>query len=188
MGHAGGQQRPHPREVTMALYKGLELRVVPTDSEHRGYYEAARQGRLVVQRCSACGRLRGVIGSSCPFCTSGEWTWHDVSGRGVIYSYEIVTQAIQPAFQDWVPYPIVLVTLDEQRDLPWRWGLEDEAVSVRLITNLVRRDDPTRPEAEDAVAIGERVEVCFVELSDDMALPQFRLSDEPPEHDPWRAP
>jgi uncharacterized OB-fold protein len=174
--------------VTVATYKGLDLRVVRTDSEHRGYYEAAREGRLVVQRCSSCGRLRGVIGAACPFCASGEWTWQEVSGRGVIYSYEIVAQAIQPAFQDWVPYPVVLVELDEQRGVEWRWGLEGERVSVRLVTNLVRRDDTTQPEDEAEVAIGRRVEVCFVPLADDMALPQFRLSDDPPEHEPWRVP
>jgi uncharacterized protein len=171
----------------MAEYMNLILDVQPTDSEHRGYYEAARAGSLVVQRCTACGRLRGIIGAACPFCTSGSWEWHEVSGKGVIYSYEIVTQAIQPAFADWVPYPVVLVELDEQRSVPWRWGLEDETVSVRLITNLVQRDDPTRPEDEANVAIGKRVEVCFVDLADDFALPQFRLSDEEPEHAPWTA-
>ena len=124
---------------------------------------------------------------SCPFCTSGSWEWQAVSGKGTIYSYEIVTQAIQPAFAEWVPYPVVLVELDEQRSVTWRWGIEDETVSVRLITNLVQRDDPTRPEDEANVAIGKRVEVCFVDLTDDFALPQFRLSDEAPEHAPWRA-
>jgi uncharacterized OB-fold protein len=172
----------------MARYRNFDLVVLPTDSEHRGYYEAAGEGRLVVQRCVPEGHLRGVIGSTCPFCTSPDWVWQDVSGKGVIYSYEIVTQAIQPAFRDWVPYPVVLVELDEQRAVPWRWGLEGEAVSVRLITNLVRRDDPTAPEDEAEVAIGRRVEACFVDLGDGLALPQFRLSDEPPEHDPWRAP
>lgn len=172
----------------MPEYMGLNLHVTPTDSEHRGYYEAAGQGRLVVQRCTACGLLRGTLGSACPFCTSGGWEWHTVSGKGTIYSYEIVTQAIQPSFADWVPYPVVLVELDEQRGVPWRDAQEDEAVSVRLITNLVRRDDPTRPEAEDRVAIGERVEVCFVALGEGLALPQFTLSGEPPEHPPWRAP
>ena len=172
----------------MGVYMGLGLVVQATDSEHRGYYEAAGQGRLVVQRCLACGMLRGEIGAACPFCTSGRWDWHEVSGKGVVFSYEIVTQAIQPAFRDWVPYPVVLVELDEQREVPWRWGLEGESVSVRLTRNLVRGDDPTCPEAEDRVAIGVRVEVCFTPLGDGLALPQFRLSDERPEHPPWRAP
>jgi len=171
-----------------ADYKSLVLEVQATDSEHRGYYEAAAQGRLVVQRCANCTLLRGEIAAACPFCTSGGWSWAEVSGKGTIYSYGIVTQAIQPAFADWVPYPILLVELDEQRAVPWRWGLEDESVSVRLITNLVRRDDPTRPESAEAVAIGRRVEVCFVDLAEDFALPQFRLSDEAPDHVPWQAP
>ena len=160
----------------MGEYRGLQLVVAPTDSEHRGYFEQARQHRLVVQRCAACGMLRGAIGAACPFCSSPDWSWHEVSGRGVIYSYQIVTQAVHPAFADWVPYPVVLVELDEQRDVPWRGGAEGEAVSLRLIANLVT-SDPAIAEAEENVAIGKRVEVCFLDLDETMALPQFRLSE-----------
>ena len=126
----------------MGSYKGLQLIVQPTDSEHRGFFEEARQHRLVVQRCESCGMLRGAIGAACPFCTSLDWSWHPVSGKGEIYSYQIVTQAVQPAFVDWVPYPVVLVELDEQRDVPWRGGAEDETVSLRVVANLCQ--PPTR--------------------------------------------
>ncbi len=84
--------------------------------------------------------LRGAIGAACPFCTSLDWTWHPVSGKGEIYSYQMVVQAVQPAFADWVPYPVVLVELDEQRNVPWRGGKEDETISVRVIANLVTAD------------------------------------------------
>jgi uncharacterized OB-fold protein len=160
----------------MGTYKGLELVIQPTDSEHRGYFEEARKHHLVVQHCDTCGMLRGAIGAACPFCTSLDWSWHPVSGQGEIYSYQIVVQPVQPAFVDWAPYPIVLVELDEQRGLPWRGGKEDEAVSLRVVANLCSAD-PMVPEAEDNVAIGKRVEVCFVDLDDTMALPQFRLSE-----------
>jgi uncharacterized protein len=170
------------------VYRGLALTVLPTDSEHRGYFEAAGRGELVVQRCDACGMLRGDIGAACPFCQSGEWEWEPVSGKGVIYSYSVAVQPIQPAFRDFVPYPVVLVELDEQRKLPWLDGAEGETVSVRLARNLVRADDPAVPESQDLVAIGKRVRACFVPLGDGLALPQFCLSDEQPEHDPWRAP
>jgi uncharacterized OB-fold protein len=159
----------------MGLYKGLQLIVQPTDSEHRGYYEEARQHRLVVQACGSCAMLRGAIGAACPFCTSLDWSWQPVSGRGEIYSYQIVTQAVQPAFVDWVPYPVVLIELDEQRAVPWRGGVEDETVSLRVVANLCGAD-PMVPEVEENVAIGKRVEVCFVDIDDTMALPQFRLS------------
>lgn len=171
----------------MQLYRGLALTVLPTDSEHRGYFEAAGGGELVVQRCNACGMLRGDIGAACPFCQAGEWAWQPVGGKGVIYSYSVVTQPIQPAFREYAPYPVVLVELDEQRKVAWRGGTEGEAVSVRLARNLVRGQDPTVAESEDLVAIGKRVRVCFIPLGDGMALPQFCLSDEPPEHEPWRA-
>ena len=172
----------------MATYERLKLYVSPTDSEHRGYYEAAKQGNLVVQHCLECGLLRGSIGAACPFCTSLQWDWQPVSGKGVIFSYQIVTQAVHPAFYDWIPYPIVLVELDEQRAVPWRDAIEDEYVSLRIVANLVRVDDPAAPEDEENVAIGKRVEVCFLDVDDTMALPQFRLSGEPPEHTPWQAP
>jgi uncharacterized OB-fold protein len=172
----------------MATYDRLRLAVTPTDSEHRGYYERAKQGELVVQRCTECGLLRGHIGAACPFCTSLQWEWHATSGRGVIYSYQIVTQAVNPAFHDWIPYPIVLVELDEQRAVPWRDGAEGESISVRLVGNLVRPDDHTAPADEADVAIGKRVQVCFLDVDDERALPQFHLSDDPPESPPWRAP
>ena len=160
----------------MGTYKGLQLIVGPTDSEHRGYYEECRKHRLVVQRCESCGMMRGAIGAACPFCTSLDWAWVPVSGKGEIYSYQIVTQAVQPAFADWVPYPVVLVELDEQRDVPWRGGAEGETVSLRMVANLCG-PDPTVPETEENVAIGKRVEVCFVDLDETTALPQFRLSE-----------
>ncbi len=160
----------------MGSYKGMELIIQPTDSEHRGYFEEARKHHLVVQRCDACEMLRGAIGAACPFCTSLDWSWHPVSGKGEIYSYQMVVQAVQPAFLDWVPYPVVLVELDEQRNVPWRGGKEEETISLRVVGNLCS-SDPMVPEAEENVAIGQRVEVCFVDLDDTMALPQFRLSE-----------
>jgi hypothetical protein len=45
------------------------------------------------------------------------------------------------------------------------------------VANLVTGADPTVAESEDNVAIGRRVEVCFIDLDDETALPQFRLVD-----------
>jgi uncharacterized OB-fold protein len=164
----------------MTRYKGYELLVQPNDSERRGYFEAAGRGEFVVQACRSCHKLRGSIGAACPFCTSMVWEWQEVSGLGTIYSFAIVCQSMQPAFSDWVPYPIVLVELEEQRELAWRHGRHNEAVSVRVTTNLCRRDDVTRPEDENNVAIGRPVEVCFYEIGDGLAIPHFQLADAVP--------
>jgi uncharacterized protein len=108
------------------------------------------------------------------------WTWQEVSGRGTIYSYEIVAHAIQPGFKELTPYAVVLVELDEQRGQP----TPDEG--LRVIANLVRPD--FTPEAEVNVAIGRRVRVIFQDLADHMALPQFTLTDEPPVGRVWSLP
>ena len=159
-------------------YKGMEIIVPDNDREHQGYFEAARERRLVVQRCSECGKLRWEPGTACPWCASLTWEWHQVSGKGTIYSYQIVTHPIQPGFSDWVPYPVVLVELDEQRGEP----TEDEA--LRIVANLL--DDQNEPEKEENIAIGKRVEVVFVNVSEDFTIPQFKLLDQTPGASFWQ--
>lgn len=163
----------------MPEYRGMILEIAPNDTEFREYFaELRRRHQLVLRRCRACGLMRYPPGPSCPWCMSLAWDWQPVSGKGTIYSYEIVTHAIQPAFRDWVPYPVVLVELDEQRGVP----TPDEA--LRIVANLV--DAAFNPEKEEDVAIGKRVEAVFLDLDDTFALPQFRLTDEPPEGEPWQ--
>jgi uncharacterized OB-fold protein len=117
---------------------------------------------------------------ACPWCMELGWTWHEVSGRGTIYSYEIVAQAIQPGFKEWAPYPIVLVELDEQRGQP----TPDEA--LRIVANLVTPEG--NPVGEADVAIGKRVRVVFQDLADWIALPQFALADDPSAGHAWQLP
>ena len=164
----------------MPEYRGMNLILPEGDEEIRPYFEAAAKGRLVLRRCSECGLLRFPPGSGCPWCSSPRSEWSEVSGRGTIHSYEIVTQAIQPGFANWLPYAVVLVELDEQRGLP----TPDEA--LRLLANLVTPS--FEPEAEANVAINRRVRAVFQPLGDGLALPQFTLSAERPDGEPWSMP
>jgi uncharacterized OB-fold protein len=161
----------------VAEFLGARVAVAPNDAEHLGYLQAAGEGRLVLQRCSECSKLRYPIGIACPFCTSLAWDWSEVSGRGTVYSYEVVMHPIHPSFREQVPYPVVLVELDEQRGEP------TEHDGLRVLSMLVDVED--KPESIEKVAIGLRVEVGFTDLGDGLALPRFRLSDEAPEHTPW---
>ena len=158
-------------------YRGMALIVPDNDSEWKEFYEHARAHRLVVRKCKACGLMRYPPTHACPWCMELGWTWHEVSGRGTIYSYEIVAHAIQPGFKEMTPYAVVLVELDEPRGQP----TPDEA--LRVIANLVKSD--FTPEAEANVQIGRRVRVVFQDLADHMALPQFTLTDEPPVGRVW---
>ena len=161
-------------------YRGMNLIIPENDTEFLGYFEHTRQNELVVKQCSACQLLRWPPGSACPWCTSTAWTWHEVSGKGTIYSYEIIVHAIQAGFRAIAPYPVVVVELDEQRGKPTAHE------GIRMVTNLVDAD--FNPEAEANVAIGKRVRVVFQKISDDLTLPQFTLSDEAPEGPIWQFP
>ena len=68
-------------------YRGITLSIPENDSEYKGYFEAAGEGRLVVKKCADCGLLRGEPGPGCPWCTSINWECQQVSGKGTIYSY-----------------------------------------------------------------------------------------------------
>jgi uncharacterized OB-fold protein len=161
-----------------AQYRGMNLIIPDNDTEWKGYFEAAREHRLVMKACRHCRLLRYPPGAACPWCTSLEWSWQDVSGKGTIYSYEIVMQAIQAGFREWAPYPVVLVELDEQRGQP----TADEG--LRLISNLVT--DDFKAEQEENVGIGKRVEVTFLDVSPELSLPLFKLSPEPPQGPVWQ--
>jgi uncharacterized OB-fold protein len=158
-------------------YRGMTLVIPDNDSEWKEYFAAAREHRLVLRECAACGLMRYPPTHACPWCMDLGWRWREVSGRGTIYSYEIVVHAIQPGFRDWTPYPVVLVELDEQRGQP----TPDEA--LRIVANLVTPG--FGPEAEANAAIGKRVRVVFQDLAEGIALPQFTLTDESPGTRVW---
>lgn len=122
---------------------------VLTDDNHT-FWEAAREGRLVAQRCSDCGKLRHPPRPVCPWCHTPSFDLVDLAGTGVVYSFALLHHPQNPAFE----YPViaVLVDLDE---------------GIRVVSNLVDVDP-------SEVRIGMRVRVTFVPTADDMAVPVFR--------------
>ena len=116
------------------------------------FFAAAKERRLVVQRCARCGTLRFPPRELCTSCLSTEIEWADVSGRGEIFSFNVMHQVYHPAFAAEVPYAVVVVKLAE---------------GPKMISNLV--DCPL-----DAIRIGMPVEVVFETMTDEITLPKFR--------------
>ena len=164
----------------MASYLGAGVYVPENDQPHREYLEMQASGQLHVQKCSDCGHLRYPVMTACPDCRSLDSEWEGLSGKGAIYSYYMVPHPINPAFREFVPYIVALIELDEVRE---EYG---EGRALRLIGNIVTADGSS--EDLNNIAIGKRVQVTMVDLGDGWALPQWQLSDEPPEHEPWQAP
>lgn len=119
-----------------------------------GFWQAAREGRLVIQQCEDCELLRHYPQYLCPACHSDRWRWRQVSGEGTVYSFTIAHQAFNSAWAARVPYAVATIELDE---------------GVRLVSDLP--DDDT-----EHVAIGRRVAVFFDEVAEGVTLPRFRLA------------
>ena len=129
---------------------------LPPTETTRFFWDAAREHKLLIQRCDACGHYIHWPQVWCPNCQSDRLSPTQVSGKGTVYSFCIVNHIFHPAFADEVPYSLAIIELDEQPGL-------------RLVTNIV--DCPN-----DQVEIGMRVEVTFQD-QDGASLPQFRPAD-----------
>lgn len=127
------------------------MKILPAADELTApYWDAARERRLVIQRCE-CGRLAHPPVASCPRCHRNRFTWSEMSGRGTVYAFTVVHHSVHPVSATAIPYVIVLVELDE---------------GPRLLTNL-------RNCAPEEVRVGLPVEVTFEDLDDAVTLPQF---------------
>ncbi len=87
---------------------------LPTpDAAEEPYWAAAREHRLLIKRCTACGRAHFYPRPFCPHCWSDQVDWEDASGRATLYTYSIVHRNDLPPFGDRVPYVAGVVDLEE---------------------------------------------------------------------------
>ena len=77
------------------------------------FFEASKRGQLVVQKCESCGTLRFPARPLCSHCLSPQATWMPVSGRGEVYSFNIMHQVYHPGFAPEIPYAVVVIKLEE---------------------------------------------------------------------------
>jgi uncharacterized OB-fold protein len=121
------------------------------DAETQPYWDAAKEGKLLIKRCRACGRPHSYPRPFCPYCWSEEVDWEQASGDATLYTYSIVRRNDLPPFNERVPYVAAVVELAE---------------GPRMLTNVVDCD-------VDDVRIGMALRVAFRE-DGDFALPVFR--------------
>ena len=75
------------------------------------FYEGLKEGKLLVQKCTDCGRVRNPPGPMCQVCHSLRWSGEVCRGTGTVYSYTIHHHPPLPSFD--APLPVVLVEMSE---------------------------------------------------------------------------
>lgn len=121
------------------------------DAASQPFFDGARQGRLMMQRCEDCGNARFIARARCDVCRSPRHSWVAASGRATIVSYAVMHQRYHPAFFDELPYPLAVVELEE---------------GPRFITSLVGVEG--KP-----LKAGMAVKAVFEEVGEGVVLPKF---------------
>lgn len=117
----------------------------PVNPENERYFQAAKEGVLLVGKCNGCSDFHFYPRLICPHCNSDETEWVPAQGTGMIYSFSTMRRGVP------VAYTIAYVTLDE---------------GVSMMTNIVDCDP-------DTLEIGDRVKVVFKSAEDGTAVPMF---------------
>jgi uncharacterized OB-fold protein len=111
------------------------------------FWQACMEHRLLVQRCTSCGKHQFYPRPFCLSCEAAAMEWVEAAGTGTIYS--ITTVRIPVVDELKPPYFLALVDLDE---------------GPRLLTNI----------EADSARIGDRVTVAWRSRNGLPPLPIFR--------------
>lgn len=118
------------------------------------FWQGLNEGKLLLQCCSECGKVRHYPRPVCPECYSMEYHWKEARGTGTIHSWTVSHHAFHPGFKPELPYTLVTVDLDE---------------GVRMQAQLHGAD-------ASVLKIGLPVKVAFEAATKDLTLPVFVLA------------
>ncbi|PLW69027.1 nucleic acid-binding protein [Pseudohalioglobus lutimaris] len=113
----------------------------------------AAEGKLGIQRCQGCSRLRHPPRPMCGDCRSIKWEAVEACGRGTICSFTVLTHPQFPGYE----YPLIIILVD----------LEE---GTRLTSQLINCDPAD-------VAFGLPVEMVIHTDPDGFNIPVFQLAE-----------
>ena len=129
--------------------------VIPDDLT-RPFWEAADEGRLVIQNCTDCDRLQNPPLPACSACGLGDsLEWKRMSGRGKIYNYCVVYDTPVSSLHEDQPFNLAVIALDDDP-------------GIQMYSHL-----PGTP--VDDVPIGAAVEVIFEPTANGQVVPEWQV-------------
>lgn len=115
------------------------------------FWEGLKQGRLLLQACAECSKVRHYPRPICPHCYSLTHRWVEAKGTGTVHTWTVSHHAFHPGFKPELPYILVTVDLAE---------------GVRMQAQLKGGD-------AGKLKIGLPVKVAFEAATKDLVLPVF---------------
>ena len=114
------------------------------DEASQPFFDAAKEGKLLLRHCANCDRFLGFDRELCDVCFNYNLDWKEASGKGEIYSHSTMRRVPEP-------YTLAYVTLAE---------------GPKMLTNIVDCD-------VDKLKIGQKVHVVFKPAKEGPPIPAF---------------
>jgi len=132
-------------KITSASLRAIDFNA---DGATRTFYTALRERKFRTTRCSSCGHVPFPPRDHCVKCGGADITWIDMPTRGTLYAFS-------------------------QQQRSWRFSKHDVLglVSLDGVSGLVLTKIDARIES---LAIGQPVEVDFLEVGPELIVHQFR--------------
>ena len=106
----------------------------------------------LMPKCDDCGGHWFPPTQHCTHCSSRNWTWAQLSGRGKVFSFVVYHRVYHPGFANEVPYAVAVIALDE---------------GPRMLSNVV--GCPV-----DKITCDMPVEIVYEDITDEATIPKFR--------------
>ena len=119
--------------------------------DSKPYWDGLNEGRLLLQQCAACRKIRHYPRPVCDACYSMEVAWIEASGRGRVHSWTVAHHPFHPGFKEELPYIVAIVDLEEG----------------------VRMNAQMRGVTPGEMRIGLPVQVTFERTKEGLTLPAF---------------
>ena len=125
----------------------------------RPFWDAAREGRLVMQKCSRCGTINFHPKPGCIECGCRDLPWTSAGPLGTVYSFTVSRSVAMnsPVWQAELPVILCLVDVDQ---------------GARMYAQVTH----CTPEE---IYIGMRVTVHFDPADSELSVPRFRPAASP---------
>lgn len=120
------------------------------------YWNALQEGKLVYQRCVACGHAWLPARTECPRCLAAQPQWTEASGGARLISWVVYHHGYHEYFAAKLPYNVAVVELDEGARLISNVKAPQETLAIDMKLRLVvereagvalPRFEPARPAA-----------------------------------------
>ena len=145
-----------PILTTMAPYPILPV----PDEMTQPFWDGTKDHKLMIQRCQNCGYYNHPPSYICVNCKDRDATlaFEQVSGKGKVYMFYMCHDNSIAGFEDKVPYPVIVVELDEQP-------------GMLVMSNLLNFEFDAYG---TGINLGMPVEVLYEKATDDFTIPQFQ--------------